>query len=219
MCYFSSFWNVLPKSFQIFSADVADMFPNRLFDTKLLCKDELNWRLHSLEYCFKKAQRLNEANTAIGKPVITVNHQKFPLEYDNIVNIPVDIHRRVFGETRPKVGSDVCELLYNYGFCNAFKQNSCQHPVELHQMDLVLDLEENKDVWKRKDEEESALSWLEDLSLAGIQHMCFFRMNLPLPLALSLCTQIFSGNNLGSRPQKEQSLSCKDLEVLYLCLV
>ncbi|XP_055355692.1 target of EGR1 protein 1-like isoform X2 [Paramacrobiotus metropolitanus] len=143
--FYHSFWNPLPKTCEIFAADVADVFQGRLFDTKWICRSVLKWRMHSLEYCFKKAQRLNAASADIGKPALRIRHVH-PSTINAVMEIPIfyqNTQSGNLGGVKPIVGKDVCELMYNFGFCNAFKQGTCLHPADLHQMDLVLDVEED----------------------------------------------------------------------------
>ncbi|GAU94440.1 hypothetical protein RvY_06212 [Ramazzottius varieornatus] len=146
--FYSSFYGSLPKLYLTFTADIADMFGGRLFDTKVICDKQLNWRLSSLEYCFKKSQRVSSRARNLGQPAALIRQNIPEVPADSLVKISVSENVTVFEET-PVVGIHVCELMYHSGFCNAFKTGDCQHPVENHQMDLVLDVEES--LRKRKE--------------------------------------------------------------------
>ena len=124
------------------------MFGSRLFDTKIICDKQLNWRLTSLEYCFKKAQRINSRARKLGQPAVIVRQKLPDVPSDSLVRISVSENTTAFYEV-PVIGVNVCELMYHSGFCNAFKTGDCLHPVENHQMDLVLNVEES--LRKRKE--------------------------------------------------------------------
>ncbi|OQV21816.1 putative Target of EGR1 protein 1 [Hypsibius exemplaris] len=141
--FYRSFYNPLPKSNEIFAADIADMFGDRLFDTKVICNKVLGWRMHSLEYCYKKAQRITEKSRRDGKPAVWLQEPQIPPAGTELMTIPTARRRTEFA-VAPKVGVDVCDLVYHFGFCNAFKTGTCKLTVEQHQMDLVLDVEEQK---------------------------------------------------------------------------
>ena len=100
--------------------------------------------MHGLEYCYKKAQRVTEKSRLEGKPAVALRSKDISVQSSGeIMSIPLAIKRTEFSAP-PKVGVDVCELVYHFGFCNSFKTGACPHSVELHQMDLVLDVEEQK---------------------------------------------------------------------------
>jgi hypothetical protein len=121
------------------------MFADRLFDTKVICNKVLGWRMHALEYCYKKAQRVTERSSFQGKPAVILQEKEAPVTPSDLTMIPFAIRRTQFLEA-PEIGRDVCQLVYHFGYCNAFKTGACKHSVEQHQMDLVLDVEEQRSV-------------------------------------------------------------------------
>jgi len=135
---YENFYSKLPDKLQVFTADLSEMFPAGLFDTKFVSENSVREPASFLLYLFKKCQRNNLQHQKHGQKHVCL---KFP-EKTALTGFTEELYCGSHDENEA-VHADVhvCEKYAAYGFCP--REKTC---LLSHDVDDVLDRE-----WKMKE--------------------------------------------------------------------
>ncbi|KAL9950809.1 hypothetical protein ACROYT_G043371 [Oculina patagonica] len=135
---YENFYCKLPDKLQVFTADLSEMFPAGVFDTKFVSEHSVREPASFLLYLFKKCQRNNLQHQKHGAKHVCL---KFP-EETSLSGFTEELYCGSHEETEAvHIDVIVCEKFAAYGFCP--REKTC--PLS-HDVDDVLDRE-----WKIKE--------------------------------------------------------------------
>lgn len=135
---YENFYCKLPDKLQVFTADLSDMFPAGIFDTKFVSEYNVRESASFLLYLFKKCQRNNLQHQKLGEKHVCL---KFP-EEGSLSGFTEELYCEARdGNEALHADVIVCEKYAAHGFCP--REKSC--PLS-HDVDDVLDRE-----WKIKE--------------------------------------------------------------------
>lgn len=142
---YQNFYAQLPQTINSFAADLAEMFPNGVYDTKYLSDYVCRKAASFLEYVFRSQQKKNvEMSKTENKPHVELTFPDFPpsCEYVNYrqceyVQPPAELSRNGH--------EDICKSYAHHGHCIAGK--SC---LLSHDIDRVVHMKESGKAKKRK---------------------------------------------------------------------
>lgn len=130
---YQNLYSNLPEKLDVFVADLAQMFPSGVYDTKCFAEYLLHMQSSYLEYLFRKMQRRNSTppkgkfHAKINFP--TYNQSLLPfVEFRNLSSFPQERDAAEKGI--------MCMSFANHGWCSKGHQCNLSHSV-----DLFLDLE------------------------------------------------------------------------------
>ncbi|XP_074604541.1 target of EGR1 protein 1-like [Brevipalpus obovatus] len=136
---YENFMENLPKTMTTFIANLNELFPNGIFDTKYIACNFLSVENSYLAYLFYKSQRDNLMDKYRGQPYITVSFPTNPQLSDHI-----DHHCLQTRILQEREGVSLCKDYMTYGWCK--KLNNCNHS---HEVDLILDQEKKSKKQKK----------------------------------------------------------------------
>lgn len=140
---YQSFYAHLPEQLATFTADLSEMFPAGIYDTKYVTEFELRLTASYLEYAYKKCKLDNSRGLTSGAagPHVQVEF----CQYGGHMSSYVD-----FRECPDVVSSEgqaeICERFSAFGWCPNGTQCSLSHDTDL----IVLHDELNKDDRRKK---------------------------------------------------------------------
>ncbi|KAH7723120.1 CAF1 family ribonuclease containing protein [Aphelenchoides avenae] len=149
------FYAELPVDPDVFTANLADWFPAfnaecSVFDSKYVAEYGEHFSTSFLEYLFRKCQRLNWTQRETGMVYIDIRFPpvegRLPIISEAVEHISCRISER-FRNRLPynTTAKEVCETFRQFGFCKRNRQCGKSHEV-----DHILDLEEQNAAKKRK---------------------------------------------------------------------
>lgn len=138
---YANLYAPLPASMSTFIADLAEMFPSGIYDTKTFAEYKLRLDASYLTYVFRKLQRQNHDKEMKGKSHV---HLDFVGKFLNDEKLTKDLLFRDCSIRDPPtfhVTSErpVCENFANHGWCTS--AHNCPFS---HDIDDILDLESNR---------------------------------------------------------------------------
>nr|XP_061792215.1 target of EGR1 protein 1-like [Nerophis lumbriciformis] len=139
---YQNFYAHLPDRLATFTADLSEMFPAGVFDTKYVTEFDLRLSASYLEYAYKKCKLDNsrkESSGGTGRHV----HLQF-CQYAGAMSRYVD-HRACPTVAPPQVQADICHNFSAFGWCP--KGTKC--PLS-HDTDLIILQDDNSRTEKRK---------------------------------------------------------------------
>uniref|UniRef100_A0A8D3AXA8 Target of EGR1, exonuclease n=1 Tax=Scophthalmus maximus TaxID=52904 RepID=A0A8D3AXA8_SCOMX len=140
---YQSFYAHLPERLATFTADLSDMFPAGIFDTKYVTEFELRLTASYLEYAYKKCQLDNSRSLTSGGTGHHV-HVEF-CQYAGHMSSYVDYRVCPVIES-PEGQTDICQRFSAFGWC----PNGTKCPLS-HDTDQIILLDEkNKDDKKKR---------------------------------------------------------------------
>uniref|UniRef100_H3DJR5 Target of EGR1 protein 1 n=1 Tax=Tetraodon nigroviridis TaxID=99883 RepID=H3DJR5_TETNG len=134
---YQSFYAHLPERLATFTADLSQMFPAGIYDTKYACEFELRLAASYLEYAYKKCKLETSRSAALGQdtPHVHIEFCQYAAHMSNYVDY------RVCPEASPAAGETaLCRQFSAFGWC----PNGGQCPLS-HDTDLVIQQDENFD--------------------------------------------------------------------------
>jgi len=135
---YENFYGMLPDKLQVFTADLSEMFPAGIFDTKFVSENSVREPASFLLYLFKKCQRNNLQHQKHGQKHVCL---KFP-EKSALSGFTEELYCGSHDETEAvHADVNVCEKYAAYGFCP--REKTC---LLSHDVDDVLNRE-----WKMKE--------------------------------------------------------------------
>uniref|UniRef100_A0A1A8BQ29 Target of EGR1 protein 1 n=1 Tax=Nothobranchius kadleci TaxID=1051664 RepID=A0A1A8BQ29_NOTKA len=139
---YQSFYAHLPDRLTTFTADLSEMFPAGVYDTKYVTEFELRLSASYLEYAYKKCYLDNSRRVTSGSPETRV-HLEF-CQYAGHMSIYVD-YRECPAVTTAEGQTDVCQRFSAFGWC----PNGTKCPLS-HDTDLIILQDEKCKEDKRK---------------------------------------------------------------------
>ncbi|KAK8768944.1 hypothetical protein V5799_014589 [Amblyomma americanum] len=130
---YHSFYLALPPSLQTFLADLNELFPSCVYDTKFIAESKASLPASYLEYVFRNRQRDNARKEAQGRQFISIQFLQYNQEYS------IDHGNCALRKEPAKVASDICKNFARYGWCG--KGDKC---CASHNVDDILDAQASK---------------------------------------------------------------------------
>ncbi|KAM6918251.1 target of EGR1 protein 1 [Xenentodon cancila] len=140
---YQSFYAHLPERLTTFTADLSEMFPAGIYDTKYITEFELRFTASYLEYAYKKCKLDNSRSVPAGAPGRQV-HVEF-CQYAGHMSTYVD-YRDCPAVTSSEEQSDICQRFSAFGWCPNGPKCSFSHDTDL----IILQDEKCKEDKKRK---------------------------------------------------------------------
>jgi len=139
---YHNFWAALPSSLSTFVADLAEMFPHGIYDTKYVADFVARTQASFLEFIFRKELRTNVNKWMKTRPHVRIGF--FPPESD------VEWRHCELGEEDEDEETELCASYSNHGHCP--QGNSCSNS---HNIDRIVEqksLEQDKKRRKKNTE-------------------------------------------------------------------
>ncbi|XP_064793117.1 target of EGR1 protein 1 [Oncorhynchus masou masou] len=139
---YQCFYAHLPEKLGTFTADLSQMFPAGIYDTKYATEYELRFAASYLEYAYKKCKLDNSKSLEVGGN----GHHLFLefCKYSGDLSSYVDFRPCLAGSS-PEGPLNVCQRFSAYGWC----PNGSECPLS-HDTDLIIQHDEKNKVEKKK---------------------------------------------------------------------
>ncbi|KAL7985153.1 hypothetical protein Chor_003723 [Crotalus horridus] len=143
---YQCFYAHLPDNLGTFTADLSEMFPAGIYDTKYASEFEARFVASYLEYAYKKCKRENFRLKDSKKPYLSIEFCNYPASIDAYVeyrfcSLP-DVSQAQTDSANKIV---ICQPFSAYGWCpDGLK---C---TQSHNIDLIINEDENQKEEKRK---------------------------------------------------------------------
>lgn len=142
MFLYENLYTSLPSSSAIFLADLYDMFPGGIIDTKYITDFEHLMQASYLEYVFRKCQKDNENKT--GRCIVHFPH--YPASYPHVTYRNCNIKPQYDISENPEAYKGaLCETYAGHGWCP--KEKFCPRA---HDIDLIIDVDNFTEGRKRR---------------------------------------------------------------------
>lgn len=114
---YQSFYADLPKKADTFAADLSDMFPSGIYDTKYMAEFHQSMPATYLEFLYKKMQLKNARCGKTGKWHIRIKFPPYPRGLPNVDWRPYQqIHD--YNLEKDDDGLEICEMFAFHGWCS-----------------------------------------------------------------------------------------------------
>ncbi|KAM4727534.1 target of EGR1 protein 1 [Anableps anableps] len=140
---YQSFYAHLPERLATFTADLSEMFPAGIYDTKYVTEFELRLTASYLEYAYKKCKLENSRNVTSGSPGPHV-HLEF-CQYMGHLSTYID-YRECPAVASMEGQTDICQRFSAFGWCPNGTKCPLSHDTDL----IVLQDEKCKDEKRKK---------------------------------------------------------------------
>ncbi|XP_013407249.1 target of EGR1 protein 1 [Lingula anatina] len=145
---YHSFYAELPSKLSTFLADLSEVFPAGIYDTKYITEFSARLQASFLEYAFRKCQRDNAFSASKEENYVHLQFPSYPSSFQNVKHKYIGLpgFKSVWtSEEKRKHASSICQVFAAHGWCPSLRK--CQ---KSHNIDLILDCEEERRGKKRR---------------------------------------------------------------------
>ncbi|XP_045585446.1 target of EGR1 protein 1 [Procambarus clarkii] len=125
---YQSFYADLPKKVDTFAADLTDMFPCGIYDTKYIAEFHQSLPATYLEYLYKRMQLKNARRGNMGDWHIRMQFPPYPKSLASVDWHPyLQIHN--YSLEKDDDGLDICEMFAFHGWCSRNDKCTMSHDI------------------------------------------------------------------------------------------